>query len=382
MEEKNKKEEVRKETLGDKDRKPMSRNKKLTIILSVLLVVLIGVGVTLLGFSMDWWGNKETRKFVEDIEHTDGFFTELGTSADQEQTGPVSPISGVACKTWDRRPFAVMLASDAVTRDNSAGFSDADLVFEVKASSSGLPRLMAVFVCGSPADIGSIRSAREQFVPIAQSLDAILVHWGGEHDVLDKLQSGTLIDDLDALGRGAAAFYRKDNIPKPHNGFTTTDKVMAQAQKLNFRLTSNLEPFAHKSSEPKENRPASGKLFLPYGGVSNVEYSYDSEKNNYKRVWGGNPHMDTNNGHQVAPSVIVVMRAKSSAWYSQYNKVEIEGKTGAITVYQNGKVEEGTWKHNAGGKLEFFDKNGGVMKFVPGQIWLNVLDPEDQVRWE
>jgi len=54
-----------------------------------------------------------------------------------ENTGPVSPISGLSCENWNRRPVAVMQPSDLQARP-AAGFSEADMVIEMPAYTSSV----------------------------------------------------------------------------------------------------------------------------------------------------------------------------------------------------------------------------------------------------
>lgn len=357
--------------------------KKTVIIFAAVFAVVVLVVLAVLAYTLHWFSPEE--ELTEEIATTDGYFAQLDTT--EEQVGPVSPISGVACETFNRRPFGVMMASDAVTRSYSAGFWDADLVVEQKASSgAGIPRLMAVFICGSPKEIGSIRSAREQYLPFAQALDAVLVHWGGEHDILDILQSHAW-DDIDALGRGAGtAFYRRSEISKPHNGFASTEGVLKAMKELGFRAESELAPFAHKSAPAVGERGKAGELFIPYSGANAVTYTYDPEKNVYWRTWGANKHIDVNTDEQIAPVNVVVMHAKSEPWYGQYNKVYIDGERGDAEFHFNGRMVKGTWEHTkeseaGGAKLEFKDAKGAAIEFVPGQIWINVIDPSEVAEW-
>ncbi|HHE45918.1 MAG TPA: DUF3048 domain-containing protein, partial [Candidatus Moranbacteria bacterium] len=126
-------------------------------------------------------------------------------------SGDISPFSGEACADWNRRPIAVMQPADVSTRPE-AGFSDADMVFEMPVVTDSITRLMAVYVCGNPDDVGSMRSARHDFIALAKGIDAIFVHWGGSHYALDKLKEG-VIDDMNCNndgGRSAQKYcYRK-----------------------------------------------------------------------------------------------------------------------------------------------------------------------------
>jgi hypothetical protein len=66
-----------------------------------------------------------------------------------------------------------------------------------------------------------------------------------------------------------------------------------------------------------------------------------------------------------------------------YNDVDIEG-TGPAEVYQNGQVLQGTWAKSEIHKqdpLVFRTALGTPMAFVPGQIWMHVVDSRTPVVW-
>jgi len=69
----------------------------------------------------------------------------LNTETQNVLSPNISPISGLACQDYDRRPIAVMLANDPATRPLS-GLKDADLVFEMQVVEDSITRLMAVYV--------------------------------------------------------------------------------------------------------------------------------------------------------------------------------------------------------------------------------------------
>jgi hypothetical protein len=50
----------------------------------------------------------------------------------------------------------------------------------------------------------------------------------------------------------------------------------------------------------------------------------------------------------------------------------------------NGKEYSGTWKKDKSkldSKLFFYDESGAEIKFVPGQIWVEILEPGQALRW-
>ncbi len=352
-------------------------NKKLLI--TILLVA--GVGITVVsGYFFDFWEadvfeviNRRNQDLASDQETN---------PAKQELSNGTSPFSGLSCKNAKQRPFAVILAGDKVVRPLS-GLTTADLVLEIPVLTGSITRYIAIYVCSSPQEIGSLRSARHDFIPLAVGMDAILVHWGGSHYARDLLDA-KVMDNIDALYNPFGAFWRKSEIPMPHNGFTSMERLLNATEKLGYRLESEFDGYPHtkvQSLKFKVQSSKSGILTIGYSYPYNVRYEYDSESNSYLRWRGGTKQIDKNNNKQLTAKVVVVMRAKSRQLEKDYNDLNIEG-SGYAEVYQNGEVITGQWKKNGSSKLYFLDEEGEEIKFVPGQIWIQIVEPHQKVSWE
>ena len=387
----------------------MKNKNKIIFILAILVIVFL----TVFGFEQNWWSCSQfeisSQKLSTKIAQLSSEKDEKDAKAENssEEDFPVNPITGLPCQKINQRPFAVMLASDEIARPLS-GISSADLIFEMPVISGGITRLMALYMCELPGEIGSIRSARHDFIPLAQGFDAIFVHWGGSHFALDKLNR-KIIDNIDALKNPYAAFYRKRRIPRPHNGFSSGNRLISAAYKLGFRLENNFEGYPHyqnqKSKIKNQNDPRTTNqrfefgtgnskfkndetkkriLTIGYPYPFNVEYKYDPETNFYSRWRGGRQEIDKINSKQVKVKNVVVMRARSRQIEGQYNDVDIEGE-GDLEVYQLGKVIKGKWvkdKFNKKSKLYFLNELGEEIKFVPGKIWVEIVEPYQKVKYE
>jgi hypothetical protein len=297
-----------------------------------------------------------------------------------EPTGS-SPLSGLACQNYQRRPIAVVLAEDPVTRP-LAGLAQADLVLEMPVITNSITRMLAVYLCQEPVEIGSLRSARHDFIPLTLGLDAILVHWGGSHFALDKLDAGVM-DNIDALKNPYNAFYQKQSIPQPHNGFTSMERLLNSAQKLGYRLENQFEGYPHGQDESQEaNRRV---LRIGYSYPYNVSYQYEPATNSYLRYRTNLEEIDKDNNQQIAAKNVVVMRVVSKQIEGpDYNDLNLEGR-GDCQVYQNGIVINGTWQKSENeptSKLRFLDKDSQEIPFVPGQIWIEIVEPEQEVTWQ
>src|SRR3989344_1934851 len=84
---------------------------------------------------------------------------------------PLSSLRGENCENYKARPIAVMLASDPAARPLS-GVSQADISVEMPVTPDGVTRIMSIFQCNKPNEIGSVRSARVDFLPLVASFGA------------------------------------------------------------------------------------------------------------------------------------------------------------------------------------------------------------------
>ncbi|MBD3282333.1 MAG: DUF3048 domain-containing protein [Candidatus Portnoybacteria bacterium] len=333
--------------------------KKKTIIIIIVLIIIASLIFINSGRSVDI-DNKEQK---------------------EQNSENISPITGTKCPTPEQRPFAVMLAIDSKTRPLS-GISQADIVVEMPVITDSITRLMAVYNCQKPEEIGSIRSARHDYIPLAMGLDAIYCHWGGSHFALDKLDNN-IMDNIDALKNPYNAYYRKNNIDPPHNGFTSYQRLLNAAEKIGYRTENKFEGYPHLK-DPKA-KAKGGTLIIGYKGKYRVHYEYDSETNTYLRWRNDQREIDKNTYEQVSTSVVAVMKAESRQIEGpDYNDVDVEGSGEAI-IYQNGEEIKGYWKKqgkDTNTKLYFLNPQGEEIKFTPGKIWIQIVEPHYEIKWQ
>ncbi len=285
-----------------------------------------------------------------------------------------SPISGIACQNYNRRPIAVMLSSDPITRPLS-GISEADIVFEMPVTPSGVTRTMAVYQCESPKEIGSIRSAREDFIPLAASLGAIYAHWGGEREALEQL-GGHIVDNIDAMKYEGTYFYRKKGLKQPHNGFASFDKLWEATLDLKYGIENGFLGYSQQNKKPIKNiANIVNRIEINYPPPFNVVWNYDNEKNIYTRSRGGKSEIDRNNNSAVETETVVVMETDSVFISKDYMNVRVVGEGNAV-IYQNGMKTSGKWKKDPAqldSKLFFYYSDGREIEFVPGKIWIEIV---------
>ncbi len=377
-------------------KKPQNDKKKKIIMVLIVLLVLVGGWLALRA-------GKNSRK---------GQPIEINNDKKIDQPvlneGPVSPISGISCENWNRRPLAVMQPADVDARP-AAGFSEADMVVEMPVITASITRLMAVYICNLPKEVGSMRSARHDFIHLAAGLDAIFVPWGRSvsHSDSDKfgLAKGVLdsgvVDNINCNADAGVSVnkcsdptsvcFRKTGMARGvDSGYGKPEGMLKCAEELGYRMESNFSGYPHQAEASLEERPEKGDLRVGYAGAYGVNYEYNKEKNHYRRVWNKKIDTDRNNGNEITPKNIAVLMASSEQIEGQYNNLQLgdpwydSSDSGDAYYYFNGKEQKGTWKKDKSkidSKLTFLDSSGKEVAFVPGQIWVNVLEPGQSLKW-
>ncbi|PIW94763.1 MAG: hypothetical protein COZ85_03425, partial [Candidatus Moranbacteria bacterium CG_4_8_14_3_um_filter_34_16] len=86
-----------------------------------------------------------------------------------------------------------------------------------------------------------------------------------------------------------------------------------------------------------------------------------------------------------------IKKTGSESISGRYNNVQIgdpwydESGSGPARYYMNGKEYAGNWKKDKSkidSKLFFYDEYGKEIQFVPGQIWVEILEPGQNLKWE
>lgn len=393
----------------------MSTKQKVILFLAV--VILAGI----IGYLVV--GKKESRKPIDLNDKNQSLPS--ATNTGPANTGPVGAISGVPCENWNRRPVAVMQPVDPQARP-IAGFSDADMVFEMPNPAAGVfvTRLIGVYQCETPEEVGSIRSARHDYINVAKGLDAIFVGWGGSAFALKKLDEG-VIDNLDCNdqgGKSASQYcFRKERtglMRIEDTGYIKFAKILEAAKDFGYRMESKFAGYPHQEDRPLDARPQGGHLRVGFPGNMEAEYDYDRETNSYKRIWGGVPDTDRTTKERIAPKNIVIAIAENeqilaevdytargvqNPWEGleekrtglgnisgRYNNINFGDPwfdtkdSGVAYFYMNGEQYRGAWKKDkssAESKLTFFDEANNEVKFVPGQIWVEVMVPGQVFEW-
>src|SRR3989344_2906330 len=348
--------------------------KKLILIaVAVIILILIGVGInSVFGkrsisinnrISGDQGVESLTATSLKTIEAD---IAGAGSIPDSSETY-IAPLTGAPCDVKPFRPVAVMLSADPEARPLT-GLSEADIVFEMPVINQ-VTRMMAVFGCHLPRKISALRSAREDYVPYVFGLDAIYVHFGGEHGVLARLNSG-IVNNIDCLKYDGTTCLR-DKRPRPNNAYVTADAVRKHARSEGYNTTRTQATFSFDDSSASQGTIEPPEL---YTFEFAVRWRYSAKTNLYSRSRGGVPEIDGNNRTQVTARNVVLLKTTQQKVSDLYNRVKTVG-TGAARIYKNGVVVEGFWKKpTEKDSLRLTDKDGKDLSLAPGSTWFEIVN--------
>ncbi len=279
-------------------------------------------------------------------------------------------------KVNKRTVLAMMIENSPDARPQS-GLSEAGVVFEAIAE-GGITRFCALFLDNQPKYLGPVRSVRPYYVNWLHGFDAAVGHAGGSGDGLAQV---AMLKVLDLDYTKADAYWRVSDRYAPHNLYTNLQKLHEVARQQGAK-TSNFQGFKRKPELENTGKTKVRTInFTLSAPLYDPSFKYDKKSNSYKRYLAGLPHIDRNTGNVIRPKVVIglITDYSQNGIYSVYRTL---GK-GKAYVFQNGKLEIGTWKKSSPrAPLRFFDASGkNPLRLIPGQTWITALTGKGDVKY-
>lgn len=245
------------------------------------------------------------------------------TAPVQTTTAPptvFNPLSGLPMTDPSRvtmRPVGAMINNIKIANPQ-IGINSADLYYEMVAE-GGITRMLVVFADPrSVPELGSIRSARSDFIDFAGGIDAILVHAGASYAARAQLnKQKTAHIDMDevpeAFWRDAA--WRRDR-GYEHSVKTTGERLTAAIAKLGIRsaikdpaLTAfRFQPYGtvNPPADPAAN-PAT-TVTVVFSDYNTATFRYDAQAKLYTKSQLGSVQTDVADGKPLTVTNVFVLR--------------------------------------------------------------------------
>lgn len=396
------------------------------IIIGLIFTYLIATGGSY-AFFQSQSGLELISPVITDTDNTPNGFSKLNidTSAPKTETCPLNGIkyTVVERQAWEKhRPILVMIENHKDARPQS-GLSTADIIYEAVAE-GGITRFMGVFYCGAQADLGivaPVRSARIYFVNIAAEYnEPFYVHVGGANCSRDEATNQCTsnkrtfaIEELSKLGwrkakgndfdttsdGGAPALIRDYNrlgndvkLATEHTMVGDLEKLWKEADKRGYadKMSDGsqwLDGFTQWKfgDQSAKGTPATTINFGFWDGYKDFEVSwqYDQASNSYKRIMGGQPHIDLENQKQIMAGNIIIQFTKEEGPLDIHKHMlyEVIGE-GKALIFQGGKAVDAKWKKTSQkARTIFTDASGKEITFTPGQIWVEIVAKNNKIDY-
>ena len=386
--------------------------KRVKLVIPMLLAASLLSGCTIKGHFWKYWGQKaDNITTVQDESNDTGILEKIIKTASPTPTAtptptpaptatptptpiPTEPIPQGMIKSditgeyipeamKNKRPMAFMIdnVSGAIPQ---SGISQASMYFEATVEGS-LTRMMAVFEDYSNLPrVGPLRSCRDYFVSLAAGLDELYVHYGQAAYALPYLES----DDVDNISGLAwytdQVFYRDNSFHSaPHNAYTSTDGLLRGIEIRGYR-TEHYDGYKpqykfHWVGEESNFENGQDAAFVALGYPYNQpKFYYQPDSGLYLREEYGAPHIDVENGEQIAVKNIII-EFQNYANYQESQYLHFDTTAGGKGKYiTNGKAIDITWERPSFYEpVTYKTLDGKVLELNTGKTFVCLVQNEN-----
>lgn len=335
----------------------------------------------------------------KDYEKTDP--TGTGESSTESTTEApaatnINPLTGLADlsdSATGARPVAIMVENSPAARPQW-GLSTPDIVLEGVVE-GGITRMMWIYADVSKVPkVGPVRSARHDYVEIADGMNAIFAHWGGSPQAYDYIKKIGMKDiDGKSIGTNASPsasntdsyFFFKDNnrtnVATEHRGFTDGKHLAAAIAKFGIETKAkdnNWAPYTFSEGTRASFGTGTGScssITLEFSSAYRHTFKYNADTKLYYNYMNNNEMKDGTNGETMAvTNVILVYCPVSAIPGDEKGRQDWDLTSGDAVYVSNGYGESITWKKESKtAPLKFYGKDGKVLTVNKGQTWIGIV---------
>lgn len=277
-----------------------------------------------------------------------------------------------------KRPVAVMINNIQEATPQQCGTSQADILYEAVVEGN-ITRMLAIFQDTSKIEkVGSVRSARHNYIDFANNFDAIYCHYGQSIYATDRIQQTGMKTVSENV---SSAYFQDNNYSAPHHIFASGETLEAGIAQIGAErnLPEGYEScflFNTEDTDPDYGTLAN-KVEIPFV-YSQSTLEYDSATKLYNKFQYGKPHLDANDSSQLKFKNIIIQYAyyEDIVGGSGCQDIALNGEGKALYI-TDGKAINATWKReNQNEQTKYYAEDGTQIKMNPGKTYIAVV-PED-----
>jgi len=305
----------------------------------------------------------------------------------------MSALTGleIAPELWLKRPRRVLAfkIDNNINARPQSGLQEADAVFELLVE-GGMTRFLAFFHDKSSTYLGPVRSARPTDPTVIRPYGGTLVVSGATGGLIPTIrESGVPVLEE----TGAPAMFRISNRNAPHNLYADTELVRdVITDKGYYFLQPGPEPLYSFGNDQTKWDEGAARITIKYSEFTTViwklgESSYerfiiDGYAPNKEAVAHNFITQDGNYTDILKTQTVVVIQGPL---YNDENTTLPSILTvgvGPVTVFNDGKVIEGTWRRNdIKEPFTFTDSEQNPIHVPPSTQWVHIVPTDGEVTW-
>jgi hypothetical protein len=281
------------------------------------------------------------------------------------------------------RPYAVVINNFPSAVKVQTGLNDAYIVYEFPVE-GGMTRSLALYKDKTTEKIGTVRSARHNFLDYAMENDAIFVHFGWSYHAEQQIiKLG--IENIDGNYSDPSNFWREnpEGLASEHTAYTSLKKCEETAKNKGYKLTTTVKPPLNYTAEEVNlsDGNVANNVSISYSYSYGVDFVYDSETKLYKRIVNGIEHKDYFTKENYTTKNILVL--KTNVEYTESNYYLELNNVGSGTGYYitNGYSKKITWeKKDRRSQTTYKYSDGTNVKFNDGNTYIMFRDDEQNLN--
>ncbi len=291
-----------------------------------------------------------------------------------------NPLTGLELRTEaiGKRPVAVMVENSPEARPQW-GLSSPDVVVEGVVE-GGITRMMWLYADAEDIPkVGPTRSARHDYVELAEGFDAIYVHFGGSTYAYDALKKDG-VDDID--GMYAGGYFARDKsrkVASEHTAYTTGENLRKAISEKGLRTDikeANASPFVFADTKQTLSGGTCNSVLAVFSKDYKHTFKYNAEDGLYYNHMNSSEMKDANGATMAVSNVLILYTGVSPVPGSDKHKDwDLSSGTGVYVsngTYQNIKWSKGT-ASTPTAPLKLTDESGAPLKLNAGKMWIGFV---------
>lgn len=310
---------------------------------------------------------------------TEEFVTESSAQTTTPKPTNVNPLTGIADLGADaigKRPIAVMVENHPHARPQW-GLCTPDIVIEGEVE-GGITRMMWLYAdVSNVAKIGPTRSARHDYVELAEGLDAIYVHFGGSNLAYDKIKADS-VNDVDGLTDGS--YFARDKSRKTeteHTAYTTGENILKAIEKKGYRTDINssyVSPFSFADEKRALTGGTCNSVLTVFSKQYKHTFKYNATDGLYYNYMNSDEMKDADGSTMAVENVLILYTGVTGPIdSSKHMEWDLSGGNGVFI--SNGTYENITWSkgNDAKSMLKLTGADGKELELNQGKSWIGFV---------